>query len=61
MLIDNHNRKIDYLRLAVTDRCNLRCNYCMPAEGINFAKNDKLFTIEELSRLSEILVSQGID
>ncbi|WP_373517194.1 GTP 3',8-cyclase MoaA [Pricia sp.] len=61
MLIDNHNRKIDYLRLAVTDRCNLRCNYCMPAEGINFAKNDRLFTIDELSRLSEILVSQGID
>lgn len=61
MLIDNHNREINYLRLAVTDRCNLRCNYCMPAEGINFAKNDTLFTIEELSRLSTILVSQGID
>ena len=61
MLVDNHDRKIDYLRLAVTDRCNLRCNYCMPAEGINFAKNDKLFTIDELARLSEILVSQGID
>ena len=61
MLIDNHNRKINYLRLAVTDRCNLRCNYCMPAEGADFAKNDKLFTIDELSRLSEILVSQGID
>lgn len=61
MLIDNHNRKINYLRLAVTDRCNLRCNYCMPSEGINFAKNDKLFTIDELSRLSKILVGQGID
>ncbi|WP_339709814.1 GTP 3',8-cyclase MoaA [uncultured Kriegella sp.] len=61
MLIDNHNRKINYLRLAVTDRCNLRCNYCMPAEGADFAKNDKLFTIDELSRLSEILVAQGID
>lgn len=61
MLIDNHNREIDYLRLAVTDRCNLRCNYCMPAEGINFAKNDALFTIEELARLSTILVSQGIN
>lgn len=61
MLIDNHNREINYLRLAVTDRCNLRCNYCMPAEGINFAKNDALFTIEELARLSTILVSQGIN
>ena len=61
MLVDNHNRAINYLRLAVTDRCNLRCNYCMPEEGINFAKNDKLFTIDELVRLSEIVVAQGID
>ncbi|MFH6605043.1 GTP 3',8-cyclase MoaA [Maribacter algicola] len=61
MLVDNHNRKINYLRLAVTDRCNLRCNYCMPSEGIDFVKNDKLLTIEELSTLSEILVGQGID
>lgn len=49
------------MRLAVTDRCNLRCNYCMPAEGIDFVKNEKLFTIDELSRLSEILVAQGVD
>ena len=61
MLIDNHNRRINYLRLAVTDRCNLRCNYCMPAEGINFAKNDKLLSIDELKTLSNILVDQGID
>lgn len=61
MLVDNHNRRINYLRLAVTDRCNLRCNYCMPSEGIDFAKNDKLFTIEELVNLASILVSQGID
>ncbi|GMN05218.1 GTP 3',8-cyclase MoaA [Croceitalea sp. MTPC5] len=61
MLIDNHNRTINYLRLAVTDRCNLRCNYCMPSEGINFVKNDKLLTIEELEKISEILVEQGID
>ena len=61
MLVDNHNRKINYLRLAVTDRCNLRCNYCMPEEGINFAKKDTLFTIDELVKLSDIMVSQGID
>ncbi|MCM5661984.1 GTP 3',8-cyclase MoaA [Galbibacter mesophilus] len=61
MLIDNHNRVINYLRLAVTDRCNLRCNYCMPAEGIDFAKRDNLFTMEELCRLSTIMVAQGID
>jgi len=61
MLIDNHNRKINYLRLAVTDRCNLRCNYCMPSEGIDFAKKDKLLTIEELSKIGELLVQMGID
>lgn len=61
MLKDNHDRKINYLRLAITDRCNLRCNYCMPAEGIDFAKKDALFTVEELTRLSGILVDQGID
>ncbi|WP_190808682.1 GTP 3',8-cyclase MoaA [Flagellimonas sp. S3867] len=61
MLIDNHNRKINYLRLAVTDRCNLRCNYCMPSEGIDFVKNNKLLTIDELSKISEVLVGQGID
>ncbi|UJH67307.1 GTP 3',8-cyclase MoaA [Allomuricauda sp. SCSIO 65647] len=61
MLVDNHNRTINYLRLAVTDRCNLRCNYCMPSEGIDFAKNDKLLTIDELCQVAEILVDQGID
>ncbi|MGB5699897.1 GTP 3',8-cyclase MoaA [Muriicola sp.] len=61
MLIDNHNRRINYLRLAVTDRCNLRCHYCMPSEGINFVKNDKLLTIEELQVLAKSLVDQGID
>ena len=61
MLIDNHNRKINYLRLAVTDRCNLRCNYCMPSEGINFAKKDKLLTIGELTKIGEILIEMGID
>ncbi|XLS27449.1 GTP 3',8-cyclase MoaA [Flavobacteriaceae bacterium M23B6Z8] len=61
MIKDNHNRTINYLRLAVTDRCNLRCNYCMPEEGINFVKNEKLLTIEELCLLAKILVSDGIN
>lgn len=61
MLVDNYNRHINYLRLAVTDRCNLRCNYCMPSEGINFVKNDKLLSINELITLSSILVEQGIN
>lgn len=61
MLIDNHNRTINYLRLAVTDRCNLRCNYCMPEDGIRFAQQAKLLTIEELCLVSEKLVEMGID
>lgn len=61
MLVDTHNRTINYLRLAVTDRCNLRCNYCMPAEGIDFSIKEKLLTLEELSKLCAILVSQGIE
>jgi len=61
MLIDNHGRTINYLRLAVTDRCNLRCNYCMPAEGIDFAKREQLLTTEELKHIAHILVDLGID
>lgn len=61
MLIDNHNRKINYLRLAVTDRCNLRCYYCMPEAGINFAENNKLLSIDELITVSENLVELWID
>lgn len=61
MLIDNHKRVINYVRLAVTDRCNLRCNYCMPESGVNFEKNENILTIEELTLLSNILISQGVD
>ena len=61
MLIDNHNRVINYVRLSVTDRCNLRCNYCMPEEGINFAKRDSLLSIDEMKRLADILVDKGVD
>ena len=61
MLIDNHNRVINYVRLAVTDRCNLRCNYCMPEEGITFAKRDQLMSIDEMKRLADILVNRGVD
>ena len=61
MLIDNHNRVINYVRLAVTDRCNLRCNYCMPEEGITFAKRDSLLSIDEMKRLADILVNKGVD
>ena len=61
MLKDQHNRQTTYLRLAVTDRCNLRCRYCMPAEGINFAARKELLTFEEILFLAETLASLGVN
>jgi molybdenum cofactor biosynthesis protein A len=59
-LFDNHGRRINYLRLAVTDRCNLRCFYCMPAEGVKYMPEKQLLTWEEMIRLVGILHELGI-
>src|SRR5688572_7653519 len=59
-LYDNHRRPITYVRLAVTDRCNLRCFYCMPEEGIRYLPKKALLTFEEIERLISILASMGI-
>ncbi len=59
-LQDNHGRVLNYLRLAVTDRCNLRCLYCMPEEGLNFSKRSQLLSYEEMLRLINILGDMGI-
>ena len=61
MLQDNHGRQSTYLRLAVTDRCNLRCRYCMPAEGIDFAPRSELLTFEEITKLCEVLAELGVN
>ncbi len=60
VLIDNFNRRIDYLRLAVTDRCNLRCVYCMPPEGIPFMPRQQVLSYEEMERLVRIVAAMGI-
>jgi molybdenum cofactor biosynthesis protein A len=60
MLYDNHGRVLNYLRLAVTDRCNLRCFYCMPEEGIQYMPKKELLTFEEIDRLVSLLASMGI-
>jgi molybdenum cofactor biosynthesis protein A len=59
-LFDNHGRPINYLRLAVTDRCNLRCFYCMPEDGIRYMPKKDLLTFEEITRLISIMASLGI-
>ncbi|QEC51167.1 cyclic pyranopterin monophosphate synthase subunit MoaA [Anseongella ginsenosidimutans] len=60
MLIDNHHRSISYLRLSVTDRCNLRCSYCMPAT-IRFRNRKELLSDEEIIRLAAVLAPEGIN
>ncbi len=59
-LYDTHGRPLEYLRVAVTDRCNLRCFYCMPEEGIAFAPRHELLTYEELTRVVRLLTGLGV-
>jgi len=59
MLKDNHQRTINYVRLAVTDRCNLRCTYCMP-ENMQFLERAALLSYEEIVRLMQVLTDAGI-
>ncbi len=59
-LFDNHGRRINYLRLAVTDRCNLRCFYCMPEDGIKYVPRDHLLSYEEMLKLVSVLKTMGI-
>ncbi|HZY40263.1 MAG TPA: GTP 3',8-cyclase MoaA [Mucilaginibacter sp.] len=61
MLTDNHGRRINYLRLAVTDRCNLRCFYCMPEEGLNWLSRAELMTYEEMLQICSLLVRMGVE
>lgn len=58
-LLDNYGRNIDYLRISVTDRCNLRCTYCMP-EKMKFLKKNDILTFDEMYELCEQFVSRGI-
>lgn len=51
---------MDYLRLAVTDRCNLRCQYCMPEEGVKHVSHENVLSFEEMFRLCRILVDHGL-
>jgi cyclic pyranopterin phosphate synthase len=60
-LTDSHGRTINYLRLSVTDRCNMRCFYCMPKEGIVNKGHDAVLSYEELLLVAETAVALGIE
>jgi len=60
MLIDSFGRIISYLRVSVTDRCNFRCTYCMPPEGVMLKPHDEILSYEEIARIVEIGASLGI-
>lgn len=60
-MYDCFNRNINYLRISVTDRCNSRCIYCMPEEGINTIEHDKILRLEEIIEFTKIAVNYGID
>ena len=58
---DGHGRRIDYMRISLTDRCNLRCIYCMPAEGIVQVPHDRILRLSEIERLVRIAAQMGVE
>ncbi len=60
-LHDGHGRRISDLRVSVTDRCNFRCQYCMPAEGLPWLEREEVLSFEEIARLVSLLVEIGIE
>lgn len=60
LMTDAHGRRIDYLRISITDRCNLRCQYCMPTQGVPKLRHEEMLSYEEMLRLTRLLVSTGI-
>src|SRR5690348_4088257 len=60
-LIDGWGREIKSLRVSVTDRCNFRCKYCMPAEGLDWVPRHEVLSFEEIARLVRVLAEMGVD
>lgn len=60
-MLDRQGREIHYLRMSVTDRCNLRCRYCMPEEGIKWLPAQELLSDEQFARLARLLAGLGVD
>ncbi|MGD9553532.1 MAG: GTP 3',8-cyclase MoaA [Arcobacteraceae bacterium] len=60
MLIDGHNRVVDYLRVSVTERCNFRCQYCMPEKPFSWVPKENLLTYEELFEFVKVCIDEGV-
>lgn len=60
-MLDSMGRQINYLRISVTDRCNLRCRYCMPEEGIESIEHQQILSLEEIARIVKISTEIGIN
>ena len=57
---DRFDRDIDYLRISVTDRCDLRCVYCMPEQGIDLVSHEDILTFEEITRIVRCAANLGV-
>jgi GTP 3',8-cyclase len=60
-LVDGWGREIKSIRVSVTDKCNFRCRYCMPAEGLEWLPRDEVLSFEEIARIVRVLASMGVD
>jgi len=61
MLIDGHGRRVNYLRISVTERCNFRCQYCMPEKPFSWVPRENLLSFEELFEFVRVAIDEGID
>jgi len=59
-MFDRFDRNLNYLRISVTDRCNLRCIYCMPEEGIKLFRHEEILTFNEIAGFTKVAVSKGV-
>lgn len=59
-MVDSYGRNIDYLRVSVTDRCNLRCQYCMPADGLEMTSHEEVLSFDEIVRICRVMSQNGV-
>jgi cyclic pyranopterin phosphate synthase len=60
-LVDSYGRRIKSMRISITDKCNFRCTYCMPAEGLPWLKKAEILSYEEIERISRVAIEMGIE